>query len=139
MPEKIESFIEETGIDVPGINLLRPIPGTEVFSRLASEGRLLHRSDDHDAFRFSWGQEMLYLPRNMTVGEFIPSYTEMTGRVFTVGNAIRRALKAPTLPSAVLMFNMFYVYMYKLSRKDLHRQLEGYPGQAGRAEEAPLS
>lgn len=64
-----------------GINLLRPIPGTGVFERPATEGRLLPPGDDHDAFRFSWGQEMLYHPEQMSLEEFIPSYTELTSKV----------------------------------------------------------
>jgi radical SAM superfamily enzyme YgiQ (UPF0313 family) len=123
MAERIEAFIEETAIDVPGINLLRPIPGTGVFTRLAEEGRLMHPSDDHDAFRFSWGQEMLYYPKQMSLEEFIPSYTALTRKVFTPRHAIERAMRAPTLQSAVLMFNMLYVHMYGLSRRDLRRQL----------------
>jgi radical SAM superfamily enzyme YgiQ (UPF0313 family) len=126
MARTIEEFIEETGIDVPGINLLRPIPGTGVFDRLADEGRLLHDRDDHEAFRFSWAQEMLYLPKQMPLDEFIPSYTGLTSRVFTLNNAIQRALRAPTLRSAVLMFNSLYVHMYGLSRRDLRRQLAGF-------------
>jgi radical SAM superfamily enzyme YgiQ (UPF0313 family) len=124
LPRRIEAFIEETGIDVPGINLLRPIPGTGVFDRLAVEGRLLHSRDDHDAFRFSWGQEMLYKPLRIPLDEFIPSYTALTKRVFTVQNALKRAMRAPRLRSAVLMFNLLYVHMYGLSRKDLQRQLK---------------
>ncbi len=123
LPEKLEAFIEETGIDVPGINLLRPIPGTGVFDRLADEGRLLHSRHDHDAFRFSWGQEMLYKPLRIPLQEFIPSYTALTKRVFTVQNALKRAARAPRLRSAVLMFNLLYVHMYGMSRKDLMRQL----------------
>ena len=121
---KLEAFIEETGIDVPGINLLRPIPGTGVFDRLALEGRLLHSPDDHDAFKFSWGQEMLYKPLRISLQEFIPSYTALTKRVFTVQNALKRAARAPRLRSAVLMFNLLYVHMYGMARKDLMRQLE---------------
>jgi len=123
LPGRIEAFIKETGIDVPGINLLRPIPGTGVFDRLANEGRLLHSRDDHDVFRFSWGQEMLYKPQRIALEEFIPSYTSLTSRVFTIQNALKRAMRAPRLRSAVLMFNLLYVHMYALSRKDLHRQL----------------
>lgn len=122
--DAIEAFLEETGIDVPGINLLRPIPGTEVFNRLADECRLLHDRNDHDAFRFSWGQEMLYRPKKIPIEAFIPSYTALTKRVFTVRRAIQRAANAPTLRSAVLMFNLFYVHMYNLSRKDLARQMQ---------------
>lgn len=124
MAEIIEAFIDDTGIDVPGINLLRPIPGTPLFTRLAEEGRLLHGSDDHDAFRFSWGQEMLYRPKNMPLEQFIPSYTALTRRVFTARHAVERALRAPTLHSAVLAFNLLYVHMYSLARRDLHKQLQ---------------
>jgi len=123
LPAKLEAFIEETGVDVPGINLLRPIPGTGVFNRLAHEGRLLHSPDDHDAFKFSWGQEMLYKPLRIPLQEFIPSYTALTSRVFTVQNAVKRAMRAPRLRSAVLMFNLLYVHMYGMARKDLLRQL----------------
>ncbi len=129
--DAIEVFLEKTGIDVPGINLLRPVPGTAVFDRLADERRLLHDRDDHDAFRFSWGQEMLYRPKKIPLDRFIPSYTDLTKRVFTAGNAFKRALNAPTLRSAVLMFNLFYVHMYNLSRKDLTRQMKELGG--GRA------
>jgi radical SAM superfamily enzyme YgiQ (UPF0313 family) len=125
MPAMLEEFIEETGVDVPGINLLRPIPGTVVFDRLAAEGRLLQSPDDHDAFRFSWAQEMLYRPKSISLEQFIPSYTAMTKRVFTPLNALKRAMKAPQLRSAVLMFNLLYVHMYGMARKDLGRQLEG--------------
>ena len=120
----IEAFLDDTGIDVPGINLLRPIPGTGVFDRLADEGRLLHDRNDHDSFRFSWGQEMLYRPKKIPLEDFIPSYTALTKRVFSIRNALRRTVHAPTLRSAVLMFNLFYVHMYNLSRKDLTRQME---------------
>ena len=122
--DAIEAFLDKTGIDVPGINLLRPIPGTEVFERLADEQRLLHDRNDHDAFRFSWGQEMLYRPKKIPLKAFIPSYTALTKRVFTVKRALQRAANAPTLSMAVLMFNLFYVHMYNLSRKDLIRQME---------------
>ena len=131
MPRRLEDFIEETAIDVPGINLLRPIPGTGVFNRLAFEGRLLHSPHDHDAFRFSWGQEMLYRPRRIPLEAFIPSYTALTGRVFTVSNALKRALQAPQLRSAVLMFNLLYVHMYATARKDLQRQLVSLAGAGG--------
>lgn len=126
--DAIEAFLEKTGIDVPGINLLRPVPGTAVFDRLAEEKRLLHDREDHDAFRFSWGQEMLYRPKKIPLDQFIPSYTDLTKRVFTAGNAFKRALNAPTLRSAVLMFNLFYVHMYNLSRKDLIRQMRELGG-----------
>jgi len=96
---------------------------------LGEKPRLLHSPDDHDAFKFSWGQEMLYKPLRIPLQEFIPSYTALTSRVFTVQNAVQRAMRAPRLRSAVLMFNLLYVHRYGMARKDLLRQL----GEMGRA------
>ena len=123
-PAAILNFIRETQLDVPGINTLRPIPGTKVFDRLREEGRLLFDADDLTAFRYTFGQEMLYRPKNIPLPEFIESYSELTRKVFNIGNAIRRGIDAPGINAAVLFFNLFYTHLYRLSRNDLRKQLE---------------
>ena len=123
-PAAILDFIAETRLDVPGINILRPNPGTKVFERLKEEGRLLFDPDDLASFRYTFGQEMLYRPRNIPLPEFIESYSELTRKVFNARNAVRRGLEAPSIKPAVLLFNLFYAHLYSLSRHDLRRQLE---------------
>ncbi len=122
-PRLLYDFIEETGIDVPGINILRPIPGTALFERLASEGRLMFPKEDIYAFRYSWGQELLCKPKQIAVEDFIESYCDLTERLFTFKNAIKRSLNAPSIQKAILMFNLAYIQMYGLSRRDLRQQL----------------
>jgi MutS family domain IV len=112
-------YIEGIESLTDGINLLRPIPCTGVFNRLAEEGRLLYSSDNHYAYTFSWGQEMLYKPLRIPLQEFIPSYTALTSRVFTVQNAVKRAMRASRLRSEVLMFT----HRYGMAHKDLMWQL----------------
>jgi radical SAM superfamily enzyme YgiQ (UPF0313 family) len=123
-PAAILDFIADTRLDVPGINILRPNPGTKVFDRLREEGRLLFDPEDLSSFRYTFGQEMLYRPKNIPLPDFIESYSELTRRVFNVGNAIRRGVDAPSIKPAVLLFNLFYSHLYSLSRHDLKRQLE---------------
>lgn len=123
-PQAILDFIADTRLDVPGINTLRPIPGTKVFDRLREEGRLLFDPEDITSFRYTFGQEMLYRPKNIPLPEFIESYSELTRKVFNIGNAIRRGLEAPGINAAVLFFNLFYTHLYRLSRNDLRKQLE---------------
>ncbi|HHE07431.1 MAG TPA: B12-binding domain-containing radical SAM protein, partial [Chlorobaculum parvum] len=123
-PAAILDFIGETQLDVPGINTLRPIPGTKVFDRLRDEGRLLFDADDLTAFRYTFGQEMLYRPKNIQLPEFIESYSELTRKVFNIGNAVRRGIDAPGINAAVLLFNLFYTHLYRLSRNDLRKQLD---------------
>ncbi|MCS6989994.1 MAG: B12-binding domain-containing radical SAM protein [Chloroherpetonaceae bacterium] len=122
-PRRLYDFIEETEIDVPGINVLRPIPGTALFDRLAAEGRLMFPKDDIYAFRYSWGQELLCKPKNISIEDFIESYCDLTKKLFTFKNAFKRALNAPAIPHAILMFNLAYIQMYGLSRRDLRQQL----------------
>ncbi|NTU96275.1 MAG: B12-binding domain-containing radical SAM protein [Chlorobiaceae bacterium] len=126
-PAAILDFIGETKLDVPGINILRPIPGTRVFDRLREEGRLLFDPLDITAYRYTFGQEMLYRPKNIPLDEFIGSYSELTGKIFSVKNSIARGFAAPGAKAAVLLFNLFYTHLYGLSRKDLQQQLGSIP------------
>jgi radical SAM superfamily enzyme YgiQ (UPF0313 family) len=123
-PSAILDFINETKLDVPGINILRPIPGTQVFERLREEGRLLFDPLDVTAYRYSFGQEMLYKPKHIPLDAFIESYSALTRQVFSMKNAVIRGLGAPRAKSAVMLFNLFYAHLYSLSRNDLHLQLE---------------
>jgi radical SAM superfamily enzyme YgiQ (UPF0313 family) len=124
-PSAILDFIDETSLDVPGINILRPIPGTKVFDRLREEGRLLFDPLDITAYRYTFGQEMLYRPKNIPLDEFIGSYSELTRKIFSVKKSLSRGLAAPGAKAAVLLFNLFYTHLYRLSRHDLQRQLDG--------------
>ncbi len=123
-PAAILDFINETQLDVPGINILRPTPGTQVFERLREEGRLLFDPLDITAYRYSFGQEMLYKPKNIPLDAFIESYSTLTRQVFSIKNAVKRGMSAPRAKSAVLLFNLFYAHLYGLSRHDLQHQRE---------------
>jgi hypothetical protein len=121
-PAAILDFISQTGLDVPGVNILRPTPGTKLFLRLRDEGRLLFDPDDPAAFRYTFGQEMLYRPKQIPLDRFIESYGELTSRIFTVPASLKRAIAAPSAKTAVGVFNLFYTHLYSLSRHDLKRQ-----------------
>ena len=123
-PAAILDFISDTKLDVPGINILRPIPGTRVFHRLREEGRLLFDPLDITAYRYTFGQEMLYTPKNIPLDSFIESYSALTREIFTIKNSISRGVNAPSAKAAVLLFNLFYTHLYSLSRNDLKQQLE---------------
>ena len=123
-PASILDFIRDTRLDVPGINILRPIPGTRVFERLREEGRLLFDPLDITAYRYTFGQEMLYTPKNIPLDAFIESYSVLTREIFSIKNSIGRGLDAPRAKAAVLLFNLFYTHLYSLSRQDLKQQLK---------------
>uniref|UniRef100_B3EPB3 Radical SAM domain protein n=1 Tax=Chlorobium phaeobacteroides (strain BS1) TaxID=331678 RepID=B3EPB3_CHLPB len=125
-PAAILDFIRLTKLDVPGINILRPNPGTGVFDRLREEGRLLFDPDDLGAYRYTFGQEMLYRPKQISLPDFIESYSQLTSEIFTVTGSLRRGLAAPSAKAAVLLFNLFYTHLYSLSRNDLKQQTKRF-------------
>ena len=106
---------------------LRPIPGTRVFERLREEGRLLFDPLDITAYRYTFGQEMLYSPKNIPLDAFIESYSALTRQIFTMKKSIARGIEAPSSKPAVLLFNLFYTHLYSLSRHDLQQQLKKKP------------
>ena len=122
-PAAILDFIRLTKLDVPGINILRPNPGTRVFERLREEDRLLFDPDDISAYRYTFGQKMLYKPKQISLPDFIDSYSRLTSKIFTVRNSLLRGLLAPGAKTAVLLFNLFYTHLYALSRHDLKKQV----------------
>ena len=126
-PATILDFISDTRLDVPGINILRPSPGTRVFERLREEGRLLFDPLDITAYRYTFGQEMLYSPKNIPLDAFIESYSALTRQIFTMKKSIARGIEAPSSKPAVLLFNLFYTHLYSLSRHDLQQQLKKKP------------
>ncbi len=123
-PAAIIDFSRETGLDVPGINILRPNPGTRVFDRLREEGRLLFNPDDISTYRYTFGQEMLYRPKNISMPDFIESYSSLTRELFSVKRSLQRGLHAPNAKAAVTLFNLFYTHLYSLSRNDLQQQIQ---------------
>lgn len=125
-PAIIRDFVSASGLDVPGINILRPTPGTLLFERLRSEGRLLFNPLDPAAYRYTFGQEMLYRPKNITLPDFIDSYSKLTRELFSIGNSLKRGMAAPRAKTAVTLFNLFYTHLYALSRNDLQQQKNKY-------------
>jgi len=66
---------------------------------------------------------LLCKPKQIPVEDFIESYCDLTERLFTFKNAIKRTVNAPSIQKAILMFNLAYIQMYGLSRRDLRQQL----------------
>ena len=60
--EKTVKFIKDTNIIYTCINILTPLPGTRLFKRLESEGRLLHK--DWERYDF---ESVCFQPKKMSV------------------------------------------------------------------------
>lgn len=116
---EMSRLVTEYRIALPMINLLVPLPGTELHERLKAEGRLLI-TDEQDFLRNNIGYNSsfnlcLYQPRHMTVDEAEAGFVELLGRLSGWRSIVRRSLSRDPLLSA------FFLYSNWLFRREYLR------------------
>jgi radical SAM superfamily enzyme YgiQ (UPF0313 family) len=72
-------FINETNLLFPQINILQPYPGSKLYERLKSEGRLLYGEEWEKYDRY----KVCFKPKQMTVEELQEGYNLVVKEVFS--------------------------------------------------------
>ncbi|MGD0278716.1 MAG: radical SAM protein [Smithella sp.] len=76
--DELIAFIDKTNLLMPLINVLTPFPGTELFSRLEKEGRILHKDwSKYDT------QNVVFSPRFQTPAEIVAGYRRIVRNVYS--------------------------------------------------------
>ena len=85
--DKTYEFIMKSYMDVVQLRILTPYPGTRLYDRLISEGRLLAR----DWWLKGYPPDtVLYQPRGMTADELISGYAGLNRQAYSAGAIIKR-------------------------------------------------
>ncbi|HTO52548.1 MAG TPA: cobalamin-dependent protein [Myxococcota bacterium] len=96
-------FAVETRIDLPRFAIVTPFPGTPLYARLASEGRIVDRNWEHYD-----GQHAVFQPRHMSTGE-LQRGTEAAWKHAYSWRNIARRLRSTAAPWPVaLLTNLGY-------------------------------
>jgi radical SAM superfamily enzyme YgiQ (UPF0313 family) len=88
--ERTVDFVRKAGLDVAHFGLLTPNPGTELYDRLAREGRLLYTNFPADYARYDL-QTAVFRPQQMTTGQLERGVVWATRAVGARSVAARRA------------------------------------------------
>lgn len=86
---KTTEMIDQCEIDAPLPFILTPLPGTPLFTRLESEGRILTK----DWSKYNLGN-VVFQPKNMTPDELLTNAIETHKEWYKVSNNVRRILKS---------------------------------------------
>lgn len=81
------AFARQCRIDTAQFNVLTPLPGTRLFSRIAAEGRLLHRD-----WRYFDGLHVVFLPKQMSPLELQRGMISCFEDFYTYASALNEAL-----------------------------------------------
>ena len=85
--EKTYEFIMKSYMDVVQLRILTPYPGTRLYDRLISEGRLLAR----DWWLRGYPPDtVLYQPRGMTADELISGYASLNRQAYSSSAIMKR-------------------------------------------------
>lgn len=77
------------GVDVPDIVILTPFPGTPLFTRLETEGRILTK----DWSRYTFG-DVVFQPKNMTPQELLKNSRRIYAKLYSNSNIFKRTIKS---------------------------------------------
>ncbi|MDO8281491.1 MAG: radical SAM protein [Thermodesulfovibrionia bacterium] len=80
--KELSDFIVRAGVDVAQITILTPLPGTSLFDRLQSEGRLKHTNfpDDWVKYRFS---HLVHEPKGINEKELYKGNNYIKSRIYS--------------------------------------------------------
>lgn len=96
-------FVLETGIDLPRFAMLTPFPGTPLYARLESQGRILTR--DWELYD---GQHAVFQPKTMTVSELETGHEKAWRTVYSWKAVARRVARARSQMPLALAANLGY-------------------------------
>jgi radical SAM superfamily enzyme YgiQ (UPF0313 family) len=103
-------FVLESKIDLPRYAILTPFPGTPLFARLKSEGRIL--TDDWSLFD---GQHVVFQPAQMSPRELLLNTEAAWKRTYSVRNIWHRLSGSRTQLATAIPTNLGYrFYAHRL-------------------------
>jgi radical SAM superfamily enzyme YgiQ (UPF0313 family) len=78
------------GIDVPFLSIMTPFKGTDIYSKLEREERLLKDRD----WRFFNGYNVTYKPIKLSADELLLAHRELWSKSFSFKNSLIRTLRS---------------------------------------------
>ena len=100
---KTAQFAVEAKIDLPRFAIVTPFPGTSLYSRLESEGRILTRN-----WEFYDGQHVVFQPKRMSVSELEKGTESAWKHAYSLASIFARLPHSPAPLSVRLATNLGY-------------------------------
>jgi len=99
-------FLETCGVQNATFNILTPFPGTRLFQRLDTEGRILTR----DWSKYNGRADVVFQPRHMSPETLLAGYRYALSRFYSFGSIRRRLSRSPAQLFWTLPLNLAYAF-----------------------------
>ena len=97
-------FLEKTGVQNATFNILTPFPGTALYKKMETQGRIL--TTDWD--RYNSRADVVFQPKNMSCAELLEGYRMANRRFYSPACIARRLAKSPVGLWWTLPLNLAY-------------------------------
>ncbi len=110
-------------------NILTPFPGTRLFEKLESEGRILTR----DWTKYNGRDDVVFTPRHMSADELLAGFRRASARFYSARSIARRLSHSPVQLFWTLPLNAAYAFALHRSGMNRTRAVleSSYPGAGG--------
>jgi radical SAM superfamily enzyme YgiQ (UPF0313 family) len=104
--EETLDFLEATGVQNATFNILTPFPGTRLYERLDSEGRILTR----DWSKYNGRADVVFQPRHMSPETLLAGYQYANRRFYSWRSISKRLSHSPVQLPWTLPLNLAYAF-----------------------------
>jgi radical SAM superfamily enzyme YgiQ (UPF0313 family) len=108
-------FLESAGVQNATFNILTPFPGTRLFQRMESEGRILTR----DWRKYNSRHDVVFQPKQMSIKELLDGFRSVNERFYSLHSIAKRLSHSPVQLWWALPLNIAYSYRWQ---KQSHKQ-----------------
>jgi radical SAM superfamily enzyme YgiQ (UPF0313 family) len=102
-------FLENAGVQNATFNILTPFPGTRLFQRMESEGRILTR----DWRKYNSRHDVVFQPKQMSTTELLNGFQYANERFYSMQSITRRLSRSLVQLWWTLPLNLAYSYRWK--------------------------
>lgn len=95
---KTDEFIRKSKVDIPLLRTLTPFPGTPLFTRLESEGRILTK--DWSKYDLD---HVVFQPKNMTPNELESGIKRLRNKQYKLPNSLFRTIRSIKFGPAIFL------------------------------------
>jgi radical SAM superfamily enzyme YgiQ (UPF0313 family) len=104
-------FLEDTGVQNVTFNILTPFPGTRLFAKLESEGRILTR----DWSKYNGRDNVVFTPRGMSADQLLSGFRHANARFYSARSIAKRLSRSTVQFSWTLPLNLAYAFAWRRS------------------------
>ena len=104
-------FLEAVGVQNATFNILTPYPGTPLFAKLESQGRILTRNWS----RYNGRTDVVFQPRQMSAEELLAGFRYANQRFYSLRSVAKRLSRSPVQIAWALPLNLAYAAKWAMS------------------------